>query len=73
MLNYNMCGVAGLSVAESEDTEALDRHLQLLQAQRDALLDTRRRWVPAEVEAELRAAETHREQLTGDGGRLKAL
>lgn len=68
---------SGVTVAESEDPEALDKHLRLLEAQRAALLDRRSHCVSVEVQAELDArlqsAERHREQLNADHARLKGL
>uniref|UniRef100_A0A3Q3NAR4 Translin-associated factor X-interacting protein 1 N-terminal domain-containing protein n=1 Tax=Mastacembelus armatus TaxID=205130 RepID=A0A3Q3NAR4_9TELE len=67
----------GLTVAESEDPEALDGHLKRLEAQRAALLDRKSRCVSLEVRAELdaklHAAELHRDQLTTENNRLKVL
>uniref|UniRef100_A0A3B4YPF8 Uncharacterized protein n=1 Tax=Seriola lalandi dorsalis TaxID=1841481 RepID=A0A3B4YPF8_SERLL len=60
--------VSGLTVSESEDPEALDRHLQHLQVQRAALLDRKSHCVSLEVKAQLDAklqtAESHRDQLS---------
>ncbi|XP_059215129.1 clathrin heavy chain linker domain-containing protein 1-like [Centropristis striata] len=69
--------IPGLTVAESEDPEALDRHLKHLEAQRAALLDGTSRCVSlevkAELDAELQAAEHHRDQLSTKNHRLKVL
>uniref|UniRef100_A0A7N8YLB0 Translin-associated factor X-interacting protein 1 N-terminal domain-containing protein n=1 Tax=Mastacembelus armatus TaxID=205130 RepID=A0A7N8YLB0_9TELE len=69
--------IPGLTVAESEDPEALDGHLKRLEAQRAALLDRKSRCVSLEVRAELdaklHAAELHRDQLTTENNRLKVL
>ncbi|XP_055358664.1 clathrin heavy chain linker domain-containing protein 1-like [Betta splendens] len=69
--------IPGLTVAECEDAEALDVHLELLQAQRQALLDRKRHCVPQEVkavlDAKLQAAEKHREQLGSENHCLMAL
>ncbi|XP_056251840.1 clathrin heavy chain linker domain-containing protein 1-like isoform X2 [Seriola aureovittata] len=67
----------GLTVSESEDPEALDRHLQHLQVQRAALLDRKSHCVSLEVKAQLDAklqtAESHRDQLSTESHRLKVL
>ncbi|XP_044071287.1 clathrin heavy chain linker domain-containing protein 1-like isoform X2 [Siniperca chuatsi] len=69
--------IPGLTVAESEDPEALDGHLKHLEAQRAALLDRKSHCVSLEVKAELdaklRAAEHHRDQLSVENNRLKVL
>ncbi|KAM9345488.1 clathrin heavy chain linker domain-containing protein 1-like [Symphorus nematophorus] len=69
--------IPGLTVAQSEDPEALDGHLKHLEAQRDALLDRRRHCVSVEVKAELdtklQTAEQHREQLSSENHRLRVL
>lgn len=67
----------GLTVAESEDPEALERHLRHLEAQRAALLDRKSHCVPLEVkdelDAKLQAAEHHRDRLSSENNRLKVL
>ncbi|XP_070833923.1 clathrin heavy chain linker domain-containing protein 1-like [Chaetodon trifascialis] len=69
--------IPGLTVAESEDPEALDRHLKHLEAQRAALLDRKRHSVSLEVkdelDATLQAAEHRRDQLSTENDRLKVL
>ncbi|XP_070772732.1 clathrin heavy chain linker domain-containing protein 1-like [Enoplosus armatus] len=69
--------IPGLTVAESEDPEALDGHLKHLEAQRAALLDRKSHCVSLEVSAELdaklQAAEDHRDQLSAENNRLKVL
>nr|XP_046258294.1 clathrin heavy chain linker domain-containing protein 1-like isoform X2 [Scatophagus argus] len=69
--------IPGLTVAESEDPEALDGHLKHLEAQRAALRDRKSHCVPLEVKAELdtklQAAECHRDQLSTENNRLKVL
>ncbi|XP_031164251.1 clathrin heavy chain linker domain-containing protein 1 isoform X1 [Sander lucioperca] len=69
--------IPGLTVAESEDHEALDRHLKHLESQRAALLDWKSHCVPLEVKAELdaklQAAEDHKDQLSSKNRRLKVL
>ncbi|XP_041803069.1 clathrin heavy chain linker domain-containing protein 1-like [Chelmon rostratus] len=69
--------IPGLTVAESEDPEALERHLRHLEAQRAALLDRKSHCVPLEVkdelDAKLQAAEHHRDRLSSENNRLKVL
>ncbi|XP_035520046.1 clathrin heavy chain linker domain-containing protein 1-like isoform X2 [Morone saxatilis] len=69
--------IPGLTVAESEDPEALDKHLKHLEAQRAALLDRKSHCVSLEVKAELdtklQAAERHRDQLSIENNRRKVL
>ncbi|XP_038586259.1 clathrin heavy chain linker domain-containing protein 1-like [Micropterus salmoides] len=69
--------IPGLTVAESEDPDALDGHLKSLEDRRAALLDRKRHCVPlevkAELDAELQAAERHRDQLSLENARLKVL
>ncbi|XP_035028111.2 clathrin heavy chain linker domain-containing protein 1-like [Hippoglossus stenolepis] len=69
--------IPGLTVAESEDPEALDEHLRRLEAQRAALLDRKSRCVSLEVKArldvELQSAEGHREELSTENRQLKVL
>uniref|UniRef100_UPI0037E8C617 clathrin heavy chain linker domain-containing protein 1-like n=1 Tax=Semicossyphus pulcher TaxID=241346 RepID=UPI0037E8C617 len=69
--------IPGVTVSQSEDPEALDQHLKHLQVQRTALLDRKSHCVSVEVKAELDAklqtAEQHRDQLSTENDRLKAL
>ncbi|XP_040906295.1 clathrin heavy chain linker domain-containing protein 1-like, partial [Toxotes jaculatrix] len=69
--------IPGLTVAESEDPEILDRHLKHLEAQRAALLDRKSLCVSLEVKAELDAklqiVKCHRDQLSTENYRLKVL
>ncbi|XP_073337940.1 clathrin heavy chain linker domain-containing protein 1-like [Pagrus major] len=69
--------IPGVTVADSEDAEALDRHLKHLEAQRDALLDRKSHCVSLEVKAELdtklQDAEQHRDELSTENHRLKVL
>ncbi|XP_026211434.1 clathrin heavy chain linker domain-containing protein 1 isoform X2 [Anabas testudineus] len=69
--------IPGLTVAESEHAEALDRHLKHLQAQRAALLDRKSHSVFLEVKAELdtklQAAEQLRGLLRAENDHLKVL
>ncbi|XP_037637294.1 clathrin heavy chain linker domain-containing protein 1-like [Sebastes umbrosus] len=69
--------IPGLTVAESEDPEALDRHLKQLEAQKAALLDRKSDCVSLEVKAELDAklqtAEDHRDQLSTKNNQLIVL
>ncbi|XP_051232776.1 clathrin heavy chain linker domain-containing protein 1-like isoform X2 [Dicentrarchus labrax] len=69
--------IPGLTVAESEDPEALDKHLKHLEAQRAALLDRKSHCVSLEVKTELdtklQAAERHRDQLNIENNRRKVL
>ncbi|TKS85883.1 Clathrin heavy chain linker domain-containing protein 1 [Collichthys lucidus] len=69
--------IPGLTVAESVDLEALDRHLKHLEAQKAALLDKKSHRVSlevkAELEAELQAAERHRDQLQTKNNQLNVL
>ncbi|CAB1460230.1 unnamed protein product [Pleuronectes platessa] len=69
--------IPGLTVAESEDPEALDEHLRRLEAQRAALLDRKSRCVSLEVkaqlDAELQSVECHREELSTETHQLKVL
>ncbi|TMS04416.1 Clathrin heavy chain linker domain-containing protein 1 [Larimichthys crocea] len=69
--------IPGLTVAESVDLEALDRHLKHLEAQRAALLDEKSHRVSlevkAELDAELQAAERHRDQLQTKNNQLNVL
>lgn len=64
-------------MAESVDLEALDRHLKHLEAQRAALLDEKSHRVSlevkAELDAELQAAERHRDQLQTKNNQLNVL
>lgn len=64
-------------MAESEDAEALDRHLKHLEAQRAALLDRKSHCVSLEVKAKLdtklQATENHRDQLSTENDRLQVL
>ncbi|KAK5882783.1 hypothetical protein CesoFtcFv8_021332 [Champsocephalus esox] len=67
--------IPGLTLADSEDPEALDGHLEHLEAQRASLLERKSDGVSLEVkarlDAELRAAELHRDQLSSKNYRLK--
>ncbi|XP_028278652.1 clathrin heavy chain linker domain-containing protein 1-like [Parambassis ranga] len=67
--------IPGLTVAESEDPAALDRHLDVLEEQREALLHGKTRWVPLEVkhkmDAELQAAQSRRDQLSSENKHLR--
>ncbi|XP_069033358.1 clathrin heavy chain linker domain-containing protein 1-like [Embiotoca jacksoni] len=69
--------IAGLSVAQSEDPEALDRHLQVLEAQRAALQNQRSLCVPLEVQtrldAKLQDVERHRDHLSSQNQNLRVL
>lgn len=64
-------------MAESEDPEALDKHLKHLEAQKASLLDRKRHCVSLEVKAELdaklQAAERRRDQMNTENNRLKVL
>ncbi|KAM7385169.1 hypothetical protein PAMP_001265 [Pampus punctatissimus] len=66
-----------LTVAESEDLEALDGHLKHLEAQKASLKDRKNHCVSLEVKAELdaklQAAEHHRDQMNTENNRLKVL
>ncbi len=59
------------------DPEALDKHLKHLEERRAALLDRKSHCVcvevKAELDAELQAAERHREQLSLENEWLKVL
>ncbi|XP_005743617.1 clathrin heavy chain linker domain-containing protein 1 isoform X2 [Pundamilia nyererei] len=67
----------GLTVAESEDPEALDGYLKDMEAQRDALLDRKSHCVPLEVktklDAELQAAKRRRDELSAENNLLTVL
>ncbi|XP_068423286.1 clathrin heavy chain linker domain-containing protein 1-like [Clinocottus analis] len=69
--------IPGLTVAESEDPEALDRHLKHLESQRAALLDRKSHCVSlevkAELDAELQTAKDYKEQLGTKNKQLKLL
>ncbi|XP_072293402.1 translin-associated factor X-interacting protein 1 [Eucyclogobius newberryi] len=69
--------IPGLTVAESEDSELLEKHLDQLQSQREALLERRRQCVSVEVRAwldtELQVSEQWRESTEADNRRLKLL
>ncbi|TNN54331.1 Clathrin heavy chain linker domain-containing protein 1 [Liparis tanakae] len=69
--------IPGLTVADSEDPEALDAHLKHLESQRAALLDRKTHCVSLEVKAELDAklqtSKDHREQLDTKNDQLKVL
>ncbi|XP_074532438.1 clathrin heavy chain linker domain-containing protein 1-like [Halichoeres trimaculatus] len=69
--------IPGVTVAESEDPEALDRHLKHLKAHRDTLIDKKSHCISAEVKAELdtklQTAELHRDQLSAENCCLKEL
>nr|XP_043902266.1 clathrin heavy chain linker domain-containing protein 1-like [Solea senegalensis] len=69
--------IPGLTVAESQDPEALDRQLRRLQAQRTALLDTRSCCVSLDVkdqlDTELRTHELRRDELSTENKRLSIL
>lgn len=62
-------------MAESEDPAALDRHLEVLEEQREALLHGRTRCVPLEVkhkmDAELQAVQSLRDQLSLENKHLR--
>ncbi|XP_010766577.1 clathrin heavy chain linker domain-containing protein 1-like, partial [Notothenia coriiceps] len=67
--------IPGLTLADSEDPEALDGHLEHLEAQRASLLERKSDGVSLEVkaqlDAELQAAELHRDQLSSENYLLK--
>ncbi|XP_041866648.1 clathrin heavy chain linker domain-containing protein 1-like isoform X2 [Melanotaenia boesemani] len=69
--------IPGLTVAESEDPEALDRHLKDLEIQRAALLGRKSQCVPLEVQtrldAELQNTERLRDRLSSENHHLKLL
>ncbi|XP_039996141.1 clathrin heavy chain linker domain-containing protein 1-like [Xiphias gladius] len=69
--------IPGMTVAESEDPDALDGHLKHLEAQRAALLNRKSHCVSlevkAELDAELQTAECRRDQLSTENNRLKVL
>ncbi|XP_054456700.1 clathrin heavy chain linker domain-containing protein 1-like [Anoplopoma fimbria] len=69
--------IPGLTVAESKDPDALDKHLKHLESQRAALLDRKSHCVSLEVQAELDAelqnAKDHRDQLSTQNNQLKVL
>ncbi|XP_029306375.1 clathrin heavy chain linker domain-containing protein 1-like isoform X2 [Cottoperca gobio] len=73
--------IPGLTVAESEDPEALDGHMKHLEAQRASLLERKSRCVSLEVKAqlhtelhaELQASEHRRDQLSSNNHQLKVL
>ncbi|KAK2824701.1 hypothetical protein Q5P01_021876 [Channa striata] len=69
--------IPGLTVAQSEDPEALNRHMKYLEAQRAALLERKRHCICVEVKAELDSklqdTEHYREQLSKENDRLKVL
>lgn len=64
-------------MAESEDPEILERHLKHLEAQKASLLDRKSHCVSVEVkdelDAELQAAERHRDQMNAENQRLRVL
>ncbi|KAF3841785.1 hypothetical protein F7725_023736, partial [Dissostichus mawsoni] len=68
--------IPGLTLADSEDPEALDGHLKHLEAQRASLLERKSDGVSLEVKAqldtELQAAELHRDQLSSKNYQLKS-
>ncbi|KAL3050660.1 hypothetical protein OYC64_012641 [Pagothenia borchgrevinki] len=68
--------IPGLTLADSEDPEALDGHLKHLEAQRTSLLERKGDGVSLEVKAqletELQAAELHRDQLSSKNYLLKS-
>lgn len=67
--------IPGLTVAESEDPELLDKHLERLRSQRAALIDRKSQCVSVEVKARLdseaKNKELWREKLHKDNTRLK--
>ncbi|XP_053189511.1 clathrin heavy chain linker domain-containing protein 1-like [Scomber japonicus] len=69
--------IPGLMVAESEDPEILERHLKHLEAQKASLLDRKSHCVSVEVkdelDAELQAAERHRDQMNAENQQLRVL
>ncbi|XP_044228124.1 clathrin heavy chain linker domain-containing protein 1-like [Thunnus albacares] len=75
--NEQRTWIPGLTVAQSEDPEALDGHLKHLEAQKASLLDRKSHCVSLEVKAELdtklQAAERHRDQMNAENSRLKVL
>lgn len=64
-------------MAESENPEALEKHLKELEAQRGALLDRKSQCVPLEaktkLDAELQAGKHHRDRLSAQNSRLTVL
>lgn len=74
---YHLCLLSGLTVAESEDPQALEEFLKRLEAQKAALLDRRNHCIPLEVKAQLdaklQAAEQRRDQLSIEHKPLKVL
>lgn len=73
----HLCRLAGLTVAESEDPEALGGYLKDMETQRDALLDRKGHCVPLEVktklDAELQAAKSRRDELSAENNHLTVL
>ena len=67
----------GVTVSDSEDDDALDRHLKHLEAQRDALMDKKSHCVSLEFKAELdrklQDAEQHRDELSTENHQLNVL
>nr|XP_015797490.2 clathrin heavy chain linker domain-containing protein 1 [Nothobranchius furzeri] len=64
-------------LSESEDPDVLQKHLKDLEIQKALLMDYRSQGVPLEVqtelEAELQAAERHRDQLSFENKHLRVL
>ncbi|XP_036978626.1 clathrin heavy chain linker domain-containing protein 1-like isoform X2 [Acanthopagrus latus] len=69
--------IPGVTVSDSEDDDALDRHLKHLEAQRDALMDKKSHCVSLEFKAELdrklQDAEQHRDELSTENHQLNVL
>ncbi|XP_041645775.1 clathrin heavy chain linker domain-containing protein 1-like [Cheilinus undulatus] len=69
--------IPGLTVAQSKDFEALNAHLNYLEAQRDALLSRKSHCISVEVktelDAKLHATEQLRNQLSTENVKLKGL
>ncbi|KAM4730067.1 clathrin heavy chain linker domain-containing protein 1-like isoform 2-T2 [Anableps anableps] len=66
--------VPGLTLAQSEDPEVLEDHLEHLETQRDVLLDRKCQCCPAEVQThltfDLQEAELHRNRLRDQNQQL---
>ncbi|KAK2921555.1 hypothetical protein Q8A73_001040 [Channa argus] len=77
LLKEQSTWIPGLTVAESKDPKALDKHMKYLVAQRAALLVRKSHCVSVELKAELdtklQAAEHQRDQLSIENDRLKVL
>ncbi|XP_008286555.1 clathrin heavy chain linker domain-containing protein 1 [Stegastes partitus] len=69
--------IPGVTVAQSEDLDSLNRHLEELQRYRAALMDTKSQSVSLEVrdkmDAELQEAERRREKLNAENQNLRVL